>query len=66
MEKDIILLKLTNSTAKCDTLNIEDVSSIVPVVDKDGNPCLSITCYDDEFCLNCSLFCDKIDVIVIN
>ena len=39
------------------------IKNIIPIVAKDGKPALLINYYDDEFCINSSIFCDKIEVI---
>jgi hypothetical protein len=39
------------------------IKDIVPIVAKDGTPALMINYYDDEFCINSTIFCDKIEVI---
>jgi hypothetical protein len=39
------------------------IKNIIPIVAKDGKPALLINYYDDEFCINSSIFCDKIEAI---
>ena len=39
------------------------IRSMTPIIDKNGNPGLLISYYDDEYCCNCSLTCDGIDSI---
>ena len=39
------------------------VRSMTPIIDKNGNPGLLISYYDDEYCCNCTLACDGIDSI---
>ena len=39
------------------------IKNIIPIVAKDGKPGLLINYYDDEICVNSTIFCDKIEVI---
>lgn len=39
------------------------IKDIVPIVAKDGKAGLLVNYYDDEICVNSTLFCDKIKVI---
>ena len=39
------------------------IRSMMPIIDKNGNPGLLISYYDDEYCCNCALTCDSIDSI---
>ena len=63
MGKTIITLKFVNSTNKTiECLIPQEVRKITPINDKDGKPHVMVDYYDDEFCLNCTLFCDSIIV----
>ena len=63
MEKTITTLKFVNSTNETiDYLIPQEVRKITPINDKDGKPHVMVDYYDDEFCLNCTLFCDSIIV----
>ena len=56
-------IKLINSTnSEIDELAFEDISKMKPVVDKQGNPHLMISYYDNEYCLNSTLICDDIEI----
>ena len=50
-------------TDEWDEIPIDLVKSIIPAVDKEGNPGLLITYYDDEICCTRTLSCDGIDNI---
>ena len=39
------------------------IKNIIPIVAKDGKPGLLINYYDDEICVNSTIFCDKIEVL---
>lgn len=66
-QQKLEILKLKNSTSSdFKELTIDVVKSIIPVNDKNGKACLLINFWDDEFCLDASLFCDEIDVETIN
>lgn len=61
--KEITLLHFINSTStEVDVLTPQEVRKITPINDKDGKPHVMVDYYDDEFCLNCTLFCDSIIV----
>lgn len=63
MKKTITTLKFVNSTNESiDYLIPQEVRKITPINDKDGKPCVMVDYYDDEFCLNCTLFCESIIV----
>lgn len=56
---------LNNSTIdEWDELPINSVKSIIPVIDKEGNPALLITYYDYEICCIRTLSCDGIDSVI--
>lgn len=59
---EIQIAKFNNSTS-VDTkeLPVSVITSMTPVVDKQGNPAILVNYYDDEFCLDASLFCDSVD-----
>lgn len=60
----VFYLVLKNSTSsEWKELPIDMVRSMTPAIDKNGNPGLLISYYDDEYCCNCSLACDGIDSI---
>ena len=60
----VFYLVLKNSTSsEWKELPIDMVRSMTPTIDKNGNPGLLISYYDDEYCCNCSLACDGIDSI---
>ena len=40
----------------------DEITSIKPAVDKNGNAILFVNYYDDEFNINSSIICDKIEV----
>ena len=59
-------LVLDNSTSSIwDELPMDIVNSITPVVDKNGNPGLLISYYDEEYCCDCTLSCNGINFIRI-
>ena len=63
MRKTITTLKFvnpTNETIYC--LILQEIRKITPINDIDGKPHVMADYYDDEFCLNCTLFCDSIIV----
>lgn len=63
MGKTITTLKFVNPTNETiDCLIPQEVHKITPLNDKDGKPHVMVDYYDDEFCLNCTLFCDSIIV----
>ena len=65
MEK-VAFLKLKNSSLHdYDKICIDDVHSMIPVVDKAGNPHLLINFYDHEFCMDASTFCDEVEEVII-
>ena len=49
----------TNETI--DYLIPQEVRKITPINDKDGKPHVMVDYYDDEFCLNCTFFCDSVE-----
>lgn len=56
-------LVLNGSTSdEWNELPIDLVEAIIPAVDKDGNPGLLITYFDDEICCTRTLSCDSISV----
>lgn len=60
----VFYLVLKNSTSsEWKELPINIVRSMTHIIDKNGNPGLLISYYDDEYCCNCSLTCDGIDTI---
>lgn len=62
MEKTIRIMKFINPTNETiDYLTPQEVHKITPVNDKNGKPHLMVDFYDDEFCLNSTLFCDSIE-----
>lgn len=63
MEETITTLKFVNPTNETiDYLTPQEVRKITPINDKEGKPHVMVDYYDDEFCLNCTLFCDNIIV----
>lgn len=40
----------------------DEITSIKPAVDKNGNAVLIVNYYDDEFNINSAIICDKIEV----
>lgn len=62
----IAFLKLKNSSLRdYNEICIEDVHSIIPVVDKEGKVQLLINFYDWEYCMDASTFCDEIEEVII-
>jgi len=62
----VVFLKLKNSSLQdYSKICIEDVRSMIPVVDKKGKAHLLINFYDWEYCLNNSTFCDEIEDVII-
>ena len=60
----VFYLVLKNSTSsEWKELPINMVRSMTPAIDKNGNPGLLISYYDDEYCCDCVLTCDGIDSI---
>lgn len=60
----VFYLVLKNSTSsEWKELPIDMVRSMTPAIDKNGNPGLLISYYDDEYCCDCVLACDGIDSI---
>lgn len=63
MRKTITTLKFVNPTNETiDCLILQEIRKITPINDIDGKPHVMADYYDDEFCLNCTLFCDSIIV----
>lgn len=59
-------LVLNGSTSdEWDELPIDMVKSIIPAIDRYGNPGLLISYYDDEICCSRTLSCDNIDCVKI-
>ena len=57
-------LVLNNSTSEeWDELPIDLINSIIPAIDKNGNPGLLISYYDEEICCTRTLSCDSIDSV---
>ena len=57
-------LSLNNSTSsEWDELPVDLINSIIPAIDKNGNPGLLISYHDDEYCCDCTLSCDSIDSV---
>lgn len=63
--KEYFLVLENPTSPDFDKIPIDIIKSIIPVVDKDGNPALAISYHDDEFCCDCSLFCDSIESVEI-
>ena len=62
MGKTITTLKFVNPTNETiDYLTPQEVRKIKSVNDKDGKPHVMVEYYDDEFWLNCTMFCDSIE-----
>lgn len=40
----------------------DEITCITPCIDKNGNPIIVVNYYDDEFHINSSIICNKIDV----
>ncbi len=60
--KKITLLHFINSTnTEVDVLSPQEVYKITPVVDKNNKQYLMVEYYDDELCLNSTLFCKRIE-----
>lgn len=58
----IQIAKFKNSTSVDNkVLPVSVIISMIPVVDKKGNPAVLVNYYDDEYCLDASLFCDSVD-----
>ena len=58
------ILKLKNSNLQdYNEIHIADIHNIIPVCDKEGNAKLLINFYDDEFCMDASVFCDEIETV---
>lgn len=56
------ILKFKNSTSNdFKELNANEVNSIIPSVDKYGEPCIIVNFYDDEFCMDATLICEEIE-----
>ena len=63
--KEYFLLLENSTSSDFDKIPVDIIKSIIPVVDKNGNPALAISYHDDEFCCDSSLFCDSIESIEI-
>ena len=62
--KEIIKVKLKNSSLiDYDELVVNVIHSIIPVTDKEGKSHMLINFYDDEFCMDASLFCDEVEFV---
>ena len=62
----VAFLKLKNSSLQdYDKICIEDVHSIIPIIDKKGEAHLLINFYDWEYCMDASTFCDEIEEVII-
>jgi hypothetical protein len=60
--KEITLLHFVGSTnTEIDALTPQEVHKLTPVNDKNVKPHFMVDFYDDEFCLNSTLFCDSIE-----
>jgi hypothetical protein len=58
----IQIAKFNNSTSVDNkTLPVSAITSIAPVIDRQGKPAILVHYFDDEYCLDASLFCDSID-----
>ena len=61
----VAFLKLKNSSLQdYDKICIEDVYSMIPVVDKEGKAHLLINFYDWEYCMDASTFCDEVEEVI--
>ena len=59
-------LVLNNSTSEeIDEIPIDCINSITPAINKNGNPGLLITYYDEEICCTRTLSCDSIESIKV-
>lgn len=38
------------------------IKKVTPIQDKEGNLLLAVEYYDEESCINCSVFCDYIEI----
>ena len=61
--KNFYLVLNNSSSSEWDELPVDLINSIIPAVDKQGNPGLLITYYDDEICCTRTLSCDSIDSV---
>lgn len=58
----IQIAKFENSTSTDHkALPVSVITSITPVIDRQGKPAVIVNYFDDEYCLDASLFCDSID-----
>lgn len=63
MKKTITMMRFVNPTNKTiDCLSSQEVRKITPVNDKNGKPYIMVDYYDDEFCLNATMFCEEIKI----
>ena len=44
-------------------LTEQEILNIKPTIDKNGNAILIVNYYDFEYCLNLTVYCERIDVI---
>ena len=57
-------LVLNNSTSEeIDEIPVDCINSITSAIDKNGNPGLLISFYDEEFCYDRVISCDSIDSV---
>lgn len=64
MKRKFTIVKLKESTLKdYNELCADEIHSIIPVVDKEGNKALLVNFWDSEFCMDASLFCSEIEFI---
>jgi len=62
MTKLLKKYKLIGHNNEVHYLYPDEITSIKPFVDKNGNAVLFVNYYDDEFNINSSIICDKIEV----
>ena len=61
MKKITLLHFINSSNTEVDVLSPQEVYKITPVVDKNNKQYLMVEYYDDEWCLNSTLFCERIE-----
>ena len=62
MTKILKKYKLIGHDNKVHYLYPDEITTIKPAVDKNGNAVLFVNYYDDEFHINSSIICEKIEV----
>ena len=66
MNKKTIIKCINTEDNKCVEFPAHFIKNIIACKKKDGTPMMMVNYYDDEMCLNSTLFCDIINTFVID